>query len=59
MRNSLKLVYAKTITHKALHETNFFDSASFIMYFYFLYYDDSYSVRQYFLKVSLLETVKK
>ena len=37
----------------------FFDMASFIMYFYFLYYDDSYSVRQYFLKVSLLETVKK
>ena len=37
----------------------FFDMASFIMYFYFLYYDDSHSERQSFIKVSLLETVKK
>ena len=33
--------------------------ASFIMYFYFLYYDNSHSERQSFIKVSLLETVKK
>ena len=37
----------------------FIDMASFIMYFYFLYYDDSHSESHSFIKVSLLETIKK
>ena len=39
--------------------TIFIDIASFVMYFYFLYYDDSHFERQFFIKVSLPETIKK
>ena len=37
----------------------FIDIASFIMYFYFLHYDDSHFERQSFIRASLLETIKK
>ena len=37
----------------------FIDMTSFTMYFYLLYYDDSQSESQPFIKVSLLETIKK
>ena len=37
----------------------FIDIASFIMYFYFLYYDDSNFERQSFIKASLHETITK
>ena len=36
----------------------FIDMASFLMDFYFLYYDDSHSERRSFIKVGLLETIK-
>ena len=63
-KNKLKFAKISQYTRKLLRiryyiKLIFSDMASFIMYFYFLYYDDSHSERQSFINVSLLKTIKK